>query len=142
MNPFLLINQFFKTEREVLEEPYFEFTDDHESDLESAFIPEKELGISEPVSNLNDEPVNQNSDLPAWLQDEDLLRDEGVFFGLTDADALDKILLIEAVFEEKAAEHKKLAELYSEKIGEHNLKMSQLEERVSEHKQKKKTLVP
>ncbi|WP_304232171.1 hypothetical protein [Jiulongibacter sediminis] len=139
MNPFLLISQFFKKERQELEEPYFELPEEEQADLSPVILSQKEVENSENASISKFESVPVKSDLPNWLQDEDLLRDEGVIFGLTDADANDKIKLIEAVFDEKAAEHKKLAELHSEKIGEHNLKMSQLEERVAEHQQKKET---
>lgn len=139
MNPFLLISQFFKKERQELEEPYYELPEENRPEVSSVIDTERKGNDIEPILPNQFIPEPKKPDLPVWLQDEDLLRDEGVIFGLTEADSSDKIKLIEAVFEEKSAEHKKLAELHSERIGEHNLKMSQLEERLEEYKQKKES---
>ncbi|MGR3812159.1 hypothetical protein [Jiulongibacter sp. NS-SX5] len=147
MNPFMLIQQFFKREREELEEPYFEIPEVKDqtflkSDIESnnkpeVLIPQQSLD-QETGPEFDAAPVTNypKIELPEWLKDESQLRDEGVIFGLTDADARDKIILIESVFDERGAAFKKQSELYTEQIGEHNLRISRIEERIEDQKRR------
>ena len=127
MNPYLLLKRFFDSEREVLEQPYevFEPIPPEKPATASTFeAREINLEMTSPKS-----PAS-GTGLPAWLEDEDLLRDEGVIFGLTDALAEEKVGIIEAIFVEKSATDSKRVELLSEKIGELNLKLGQLEEKM------------
>jgi hypothetical protein len=80
------------------------------------------------VAETTDEP------LPHWLSSEDALRDEGVIFGLSTAEAEEKIAVIRTFFIHQTADLEKEVEHLSEKIGELNLFIEQREN-------KKKTLL-
>ncbi|GAA4457992.1 hypothetical protein GCM10023189_29560 [Nibrella saemangeumensis] len=75
-------------------------------------------------------PVDQ--DIPAWMEDEDLLRDEGVIFGLSDAKPEEKIAAIRTYFVHRCADLERDIERYNEKIGELNLFIEQKENRIGE----------
>ncbi|GAB4015846.1 hypothetical protein [Spirosoma koreense] len=69
--------------------------------------------------------------LPAWLLDEETLRDEGVLFGLSDAPPDGKVAEIRAAFGQLAAPLEEVIEHCTEKIGELNLFIEQRENRLT-----------
>ena len=77
--------------------------------------------------------------IPFWLENEDVLRDEGVIFGLSEAKAEEKIGAIRNYFAHQTAETEKTVEYHFEKIGEINLFIEQKETLINELT--KKTLV-
>ncbi len=70
--------------------------------------------------------------VPAWLEDEDLLRDEAVLFGLSEARADEKVALIKHYFAHRTADLERTAERYNEQIGELNLFIEQKENLIGE----------
>ncbi len=74
--------------------------------------------------------------LPHWLSSEEALRDEGVIFGLSDAEAEEKTTVIRSFFKHQTADIEKEVERFSEKIGEINLFIGQKEDRINELKSK------
>jgi hypothetical protein len=60
------------------------------------------------------------SNQPDWLMNEDILRDEGVIFGLSNSDPEEKRLIIRSYFAQKTADTDKFIEQEEEKIGELN----------------------
>lgn len=99
-----------------------------ESSLETLPLPAIELpnaeliNVSEGVEVLSE--LEQN-ELPYWLSSEDALRDEGVIFGLSNAEATDKVAIIRTIFDHQIAPVSKRKEQLSEKIGEINLIIGQ-----------------
>ena len=79
--------------------------------------------------------------IPAWLADERLLRDEGVFFGLSDARAEEKIAVIRTFFANQTAGLEHQIEHQNEKIGELNLFIGQRENELSELDHRRTTLL-
>ncbi|MFN4146136.1 MAG: hypothetical protein ACK4GN_09965 [Runella sp.] len=73
---------------------------------------------------------------PSWLEDETLLRDEGVIFGLSSSSADEKIAIIRSYFNHQTAGLEREIEQQSEKIQELNLFMEQKETRINELKDK------
>ncbi|QIP14444.1 hypothetical protein G8759_18385 [Spirosoma aureum] len=71
-----------------------------------------------------------NEPLPDWLTNEESLRDEGVLFGLADAQPTEKVAEIRAHFEHQAIPLDKQRSQYIEKIGELNLLIGQRENRI------------
>ncbi|GAA4403380.1 hypothetical protein GCM10023187_19390 [Nibrella viscosa] len=71
-------------------------------------------------------------EIPAWLEDEDLLRDEGVIFGLSDAKPEEKIAAIRTYFVHRCADLERDIDRFNEKIGEINLFIEQKENRIGE----------
>ncbi|QHV93749.1 hypothetical protein [Spirosoma endbachense] len=71
-----------------------------------------------------------NEPLPYWLTSEESLRDEGVLFGLADAQPTEKVAEIRAHFEQQAIPLDKQRNQYIEKIGELNLLIGQRENRI------------
>ena len=69
--------------------------------------------------------------LPNWLADEESLRDEGVFFGLSDARSDEKVAQIQAFFSRQAAPLEDAIEQYSVEINELNRGIDQYENRLS-----------
>ncbi|GAB4045173.1 hypothetical protein [Spirosoma litoris] len=69
--------------------------------------------------------------LPAWLADEESLRDEGVLFGLSDARPDGKVAQIRAYFGQQVAPLEEQVEHYTDKIGELNLLIEQRENRIT-----------
>jgi hypothetical protein len=69
---------------------------------------------------------------PYWLGDEGLLRDEGVLFGLSDAQPDEKVAEIKAYFTKQTAPNELVRDQYSEKISELNLLIEQRETKRTE----------
>jgi hypothetical protein len=70
--------------------------------------------------------------LPHWLADEESLRDEGIMFGLSDADPSEKVASIRAYFSQQGAALEHTREHHTETIGEINLLIEQRESRTTE----------
>lgn len=85
---------------------------------------------------LTDSPAYFPEPLPDWLEDEDLLRDEAVILGLSDARLEEKTALIVSYFQQQTAHFQQQLEQQSEKIGELNLLIEQKTNRISEIHQK------
>ena len=77
---------------------------------------------------------------PAWLEDEDLLRDEAVLFGLSEARAEEKVALIKHYFSHRSADLERTVERFNEQIGELNMFIEQKENRIGELEHKHKEL--
>ncbi len=77
-------------------------------------------------------PAGTTREVPTWLDDEDLLRDEGVIFGLSDARPDERIGMIRHEFAHQTATLAQTADEYNEKIGELNLFIEQHENQISE----------
>ncbi len=94
--------------------------------------------------NLNDNSLAlaelEEKELPYWLSSEDALRDEGVIFGLSEANAHDKVAIIRSIFDHQIAPIAKRKEQFSEKIGELNLFIGQKESIIEELQTKIKNL--
>lgn len=77
-------------------------------------------------------PENPAYEGPAWLNDEDILRDEGVYFGLSEARPDEVVSQIRHEFAKQTAELEQRIDEYNEKIGELNLFIEQYENLISE----------
>ncbi|NBB19158.1 hypothetical protein GVN20_07310 [Runella sp. CRIBMP] len=75
-------------------------------------------------------------ELPSWLEDETLLRDEGVIFGLSESKPEEKVAIIRSYFVHQTADLELDVERYGEKIQELNLFIGQKETRINEFKDK------
>ncbi|TAH14637.1 MAG: hypothetical protein EAZ14_03645, partial [Runella slithyformis] len=84
-------------------------------------------------------PVNV-ADWPVWLDDESLLRDEGVIFGLSSSKPDEKVAMIRTYFAHQSADLEREVEQHGERIQELNLFIEQKENRIEELKTKKNTL--
>jgi hypothetical protein len=73
---------------------------------------------------------------PAWLQDEAMLRDEGVVFGLSSSNVEEKVSIIRNYFAHQTADLQKAVDRFAEKLQELNLFIEQKENRINELKQK------
>ena len=73
---------------------------------------------------------------PAWLEDETLLRDEGVIFGLSESKPDEKLAIIRNYFTHQTADLELDVERYGEKIQELNLFIEQKENRINHLKEK------
>lgn len=73
---------------------------------------------------------------PSWLENDDLLRDEGVLFGLSDSKPDEKVAIIKNYFTHQTATLEREVERYGEKIQEINLFIEQRETRKDELKSK------
>ncbi|PWJ57547.1 hypothetical protein CLV98_10617 [Dyadobacter jejuensis] len=69
---------------------------------------------------------------PLWLRDEDILRDEGVLFGLSESDPTEKTDIIHQYFSQLSAGFGADIERKNEEIQEYNLFIGQKTQRVSE----------
>nr|WP_262923964.1 hypothetical protein [Spirosoma liriopis] len=69
--------------------------------------------------------------LPSWLADEEALRDEGVLFGLADAQTDEKIAEIRAHVDKQAAPIEKMVEQYTQKVEELNQVIHERESRIA-----------
>lgn len=76
--------------------------------------------------------VGDLDEKPAWLDDEDVLRDEGVFFGLSNARPDEVISLIRHEFARQTAPLEQAIDQHNEKIGELNLFIEQHENQLGE----------
>lgn len=81
-----------------------------------------------PIEAVSAVPTSQ----PSWLDNEDLLRDEGVLFGLSDTDPTEKLSAIRSYFAEQAAGLEHERERMDEKIGELNLWINQNDDQIAE----------
>ncbi len=109
-------------------------------DVEPA--PIKYSEVTEPVI---DQPISYQSQQPAvewpvWLENDDLLRDEGVIFGLSESKSEEKTGVIKNYFAHQTAGLEREVELHSEKIQELNLFIEQRETRINDIKNKINTL--
>lgn len=75
-------------------------------------------------------------ELPAWLEDETLLRDEGVIFGLSESKPEEKVAIIRSYFVHQTADLELDVERHGERIQELNLFIEQKETRINELKEK------
>jgi hypothetical protein len=73
---------------------------------------------------------------PTWLEDETLLRDEGVIFGLSESKPEEKVAIIRNYFVHQTADLEREVERHGEKIQELNLFIEQKENRINELKEK------
>lgn len=74
--------------------------------------------------------LSRSEPLPDWLLDDELLRDEGVLFGLSDAPPDGKIAQIRATFSQQTAPLDEAIEQYSEKTAELNLSVEQCDNQI------------
>ncbi|NBA86580.1 hypothetical protein GVN16_12455 [Emticicia sp. CRIBPO] len=84
-------------------------------------------------SQISDE---QEESLPYWLSNEDALKDEGVIFGLSNANPDEKINIINSFFIHQTAELEKNKEQLYERISELNLSIEQNQTKIEEFKGK------
>lgn len=82
------------------------------------------------------EPTHARTNEPDWLVNEDILRDEGVIFGLSGSNPDEKISIIKHYFAQKTAETDCIIEQKEEKIGELNYWVNEKESAVKEIEQK------
>ncbi|UHG89025.1 hypothetical protein [Spirosoma oryzicola] len=69
--------------------------------------------------------------LPSWLADEEALRDEGVLFGLADAQTDEKVTEIRAHIDQQAAPIEKMVEQYTQKVEALNQVIHERESRIA-----------
>lgn len=72
------------------------------------------------------------SDQPDWLINEDILRDEGVIFGLSGSNPEEKVSIIRHYFSQQTAETDKVIAQHQEEIGELNYWINEKESLVKE----------
>ncbi len=96
--------------------------------------PTTELITPNPLPNYIPEP------LPNWLADEENLRDEGVFFGLSDAPPDGKVAQIKAFFTRQAAPLEEAIEQYTAEMDELNRHIDQHEIHLSTLREQHSTL--
>ena len=82
------------------------------------------------------EPTYARINEPDWLINEDILRDEGVIFGLSGSNPDEKISIIKHYFAQQTAETDRIIEQKEEKIGELNYWVNEKESAVKEIEQK------
>jgi uncharacterized membrane protein HdeD (DUF308 family) len=123
MNLLERIKSFFKKEPppEILTKEITETT--------ALKAPDNEV-IAEAIETVSVLAEARDEPLPHWLSSEDALRDEGVIFGLSDAEAEEKTTVIRSFFRHQTADIEKEVEHLSEKIGELNLFIQQKESRI------------
>ena len=98
------------------------------------------MAIIPNVPNFQVQPVTDSIEWPNWLQDETLLRDEGVIFGLSSSKSDEKVAIIRTYFAHQSADLEREVERHGEKIQELNLFIEQKENRIEELKSKTNTL--
>lgn len=81
-------------------------------------------------------PPSPQIEWPSWLEDETLLRDEGVIFGLSESKPEEKVAIIRNYFVHQTADLEREVERHGEKIQELNLFIEQKENRINELKEK------
>lgn len=101
-----------------------------ESSLEPAVVASDSLPATVPTPVVLPEIRVQQSGWPAWLLDEDALRDEGVIFGLSESDAAEKTEIIRSFFAQQTAGIAQTIDQQNEKIGELNLWINQKEDQI------------
>jgi len=85
-------------------------------------------------------PPSPPIEWPSWLEDETLLRDEGVIFGLSESKSEEKVAIIRNYFVHQTADVELEVERHGEKIQELNLFIEQKENRINELKDKAREL--
>jgi len=92
------------------------------------------------LTNYPEQPLFESADpvesLPDWLEDENLLRDEGTIFGLSNARPEEKIAMIRTYFQRQTAPLEHEVEQHNERIGELNLFIDQKENEIAELRHK------
>ncbi|KQS24861.1 hypothetical protein [Dyadobacter sp. Leaf189] len=104
--------------------------------IQQTTLSENKPGQSEPVLqqpafNAQELPKVEVT-IPYWLEDEDMLRDEGVLFGLSESDPNEKTDIIQKYFSNLAAGHIANIEQQNERIQELNLFIGQKNNRIDE----------
>lgn len=92
------------------------------------------------VPNLPSATPTNTVNWPVWLEDESLMRDEGVIFGLSTSKPDEKTAIIRNYFAHQSADLEREVEQHGERIQELNLFIEQKENRIEELKTKKNTL--
>ncbi|MFB0946606.1 MAG: putative RNase H-like nuclease (RuvC/YqgF family) [Spirosomataceae bacterium] len=133
MNPLQRIKSFFK------KEPPPEIPVSETVETAAADVPSNEV-ITEAIETVNVLAEARDEPLPHWLSSEDALRDEGVIFGLSNAEAEEKTTVIRSFFKHQTADIEKEVERLSEKIGELNLFIEQKGSRIEALNSKIETL--
>jgi hypothetical protein len=85
--------------------------------------------VVEEIQNLHFE--EEEEELPHWLSNEDTLRDEGVIYGLSETDPLEKINIIQSIYKKYTAKYLQNKEELNEKIGELNLILEKKDSQLS-----------
>ena len=98
------------------------------------------MAIIPNVPSVQIQPIIDITEWPVWLQDETLLRDEGVIFGLSSSKPDEKVAIIRTYFAHQSADLEREVERHGEKIQELNLFIEQKENRIEELKSKTNTL--
>ncbi|WP_044173870.1 MFS transporter [Flectobacillus major] len=92
--------------------------------------------VQVPSVRLVEEPTTILKNQPDWLINEDILRDEGVIFGLSGSNPEEKISIIRNYFTQQTADTEKLIEYREEKIGELNYWINEKEDLVKDAERK------
>lgn len=107
-----------------------------EATLPTKIVPAFPLqGSADPLASMSPLITNDIEHF-TWLEDENIVRDEGAIFGLSDAKAEEKTAVIRSYFSHKTAESEGHIEQLNEKIQELNLFIEQRETRIAELKNK------
>lgn len=102
-------------------------------------VPEKNTFLDDSQSETKSwvlSPPSPSIEWPTWLEDETLLRDEGVIFGLSESKPEEKVAIIRNYFVHQTADLEREVERHGEKIQELNLFIEQKENRTNELKEK------
>lgn len=102
-------------------------------------MPDKNTFLEDPQPETKSwilSPPSPPMEWPSWLEDETLLRDEGVIFGLSESKSEEKVAIIRNYFIHQTADVELEVERYGEKIQELNLFIEQKENRINELKEK------
>jgi hypothetical protein len=91
-----------------------------------------EIVANQPIMDYSSADI----DWPSWLENDDLLRDEGVIFGLSESKSEEKTGIIKNYFAHQTAGLESEVELHGEKIQELNLFIEQRESRINDIKNK------
>ena len=81
--------------------------------------------------SISSQTTQQNNE-PDWLINEDILRDEGVIFGLSGSNPEEKVSIIRHYFAQQTAETDRVIEQKEEQIGELNYWVNEKESLVKE----------
>ncbi|MFN8346749.1 MAG: hypothetical protein U0X91_17230 [Spirosomataceae bacterium] len=108
----------------------------------AALVPEKMSYPEDPQPETKSWIVSPTLSMewPSWLEDETLLRDEGVIFGLSESKPEEKVAIIRNYFIHQTAEPELEVERHGERIQELNLFIEQKENRINELKEKAQEL--
>lgn len=93
--------------------------------------------VSEPQIQVI-EPVVEE-ELPHWLSSEDMLRDEGVIYGLSGTNPEEKVSIIHSIYKKHLARHVQSRDELNEKIGELNLILENKNSQLTDLKSKAAT---